>query len=81
MGMRGAGSGMDPSSSCRSSRAQGRAADETMMAGPGLYIWVPRGPASLSSLSQAAAILGWAPRVLSGLAQAGTCSERGSGPV
>lgn len=47
------------------------------MAGLGLYIWVARGPASLSSLSQAAAILGWDPGVLSCLAQAGAVVRGG----
>lgn len=61
-----------------------RALGKTVMADLGLYVWAPRGPASLSSLSQAAAILGWALGFAQGpssFAQAGTCSERGSGPV
>ena len=58
-----------------------RAVEGTMMAGLGLCIWVRRGPASPSSLSQAAAILGWASRALNCLAQVGTGSERGPGPV
>lgn len=33
-----------------------RALGKTVMADLGLYVWAPRGPASLSSLSQAAAI-------------------------
>lgn len=42
----------------------------TVIAGLGLYIWVPGGPVSPSFPSQAA-VLGWVSRVLSSPVQAG----------